>query len=74
MDQDTWNGDFHPISIHGSIEYIISDIKNIKTSLCQMSNYVLNKKVEEGKVNDFKDLKSIGKKAWNLILAIYNMR
>ena len=34
MEQNAWDGDFHPISIYGSIEYITSDIKNIKTSLC----------------------------------------
>jgi len=37
-----------------------------------MSNYILNKKVEKGKVNDFKDLKGISKEAWNFISAIYD--
>jgi len=54
------------------MEHITSDIKNIKTSLYQMSNYILNKKVEKGKINDFKDFKGIGKEAWNFISAIYN--
>lgn len=39
-----------------------------------MSNYILDKKIEKGKVNDFENLKGVGKKAQNLILAIYNMR
>ena len=36
-----------------------------------MINYILNKKVEKGKVNNFKDLKGVGKVAWDFILAIY---
>jgi len=74
MEQNIWDGDFHPISIHGSMKHIASDIKNIKTSLCQMSNYILNKKVEKDKVNDFKSFKGIGKEAWNFISAIYNAK
>jgi len=63
MDQDAWDGDFHPISIHGLMEHPTSNIKNIKTSLCQMTNYILNKKVEKGKVNVLDDLKGVGKEA-----------
>ena len=37
-----------------------------------MSRYILNKKVEKGKVNDFKDHKYFGKVAWNFISAIYD--
>ena len=70
-DQDAWDGEFCSISLHGLIEHISSDIKNIKTSLCQMTNYILNKKVERGKVNDFEDLKGIGNVARNFISAIY---
>ena len=38
-----------------------------------MLNYILNKKVEKDKVNNFKDLKGVGKEVWNFILAIYNV-
>ena len=38
-----------------------------------MLNYILNKRVEKGKVNDFKDLKNVGKKIQNFILAIYDV-
>jgi len=34
MEQNAWDSNFHPISIHSSMEHITSDIKNIKTSLC----------------------------------------
>ena len=37
-----------------------------------MSNYILNKKVNKDKVNDFENLKGIDKEAWNFISAIYN--
>ena len=55
------------------MEHIISDIKNIKTSLYQVSNYTLNKKVKKDKINNFEDLKGIGKEAWNFISTIYNV-
>ena len=72
MEQNAWDSDFHPIFIHSSMEHITSDIKNIKTSLCWMLNYILNKRIEKGKVNDFKDLKDVSKEAWNFISAIYD--
>ena len=53
------------------MEHIPSDIKNIKSSLCQMTNYILNKKVERGKLNDFENLKGISNVAWDFISAIY---
>jgi len=36
-------------------------------------NYIFNKKIEKGKVNDLNDLKGIEKKAWNFIPAFYNI-
>ena len=56
------------------MKYIISNIKNIKTSLCQILNYILNKKIEKDKFNNFEDLEDAGKEAWNFISAIYNTR
>ena len=38
-----------------------------------MMNYIFNKKIEKGKVNNLDDLKGIEKEAWNFILAFYNM-
>jgi len=63
MDQDAWDGDFHPISIYGLMEHLVSDIKNIMTSFCQITNYIFNKKVKKGKVNDLDNLKGVGKEA-----------
>ena len=61
MELDTWNGNFHSISLHSSIKYFISNAKNIKESLHHMMKYILNKKVENGKVNNINDFKSIDK-------------
>ena len=60
---DTWDGNFHFVSLHSSMEYLTLDAKNIKESLCCMMKYILNKKVESSKVNDVNDLKGIGKAA-----------
>ena len=38
-----------------------------------MTNHILNKKVEKGKVNDLSNLKGVVKEAWNFISAFYNM-
>ena len=72
MDQDSWDSDFHPISLHRLIEHLPSDIKNIKKSLNQMSKYILNKSVKRDKVNNFDDFEGVGKMAWDFISAIYN--
>jgi len=68
---DTWDGNFHSVSLHGSMEYLTLDAKNIKESLCCMMKYILNKKVESSKVNDVNDLKGIGKAAWGFISSLY---
>ena len=43
IDPETWGSNFHPVSLHGSIEYIASDVKNIKDSLKFMTKYITNK-------------------------------
>ena len=37
----------------------------------RVSDYIINKSVDRGKVNDFDDLKGVSKVAWDLIFAIY---
>jgi len=56
------------------MEYIPSNIENIKVSLMQVSDYIINKSVNRGKVNDFDDLKGISKVTWDLISTIYEAR
>jgi len=43
IDPEIWNGRFHPISLHGSLEHLVSDIKSIKDSLKFMAKYISNK-------------------------------
>ena len=69
MEPDTWDGNFHFVSLHSS--HLMSGSKNIKESLCCMIKYILNKKVESGKANEVNNFKGIGKAAWGFILALY---
>ena len=68
---DLWSGNFHPISLHGSIGQIASDTKNIKDSLNYMAKYISNKKVNPKTANEFKDFDSIGDAVWNFISSVY---
>jgi len=56
---DLWSGNFHPISLYGSIKQIVSDYKSIKDSLNFMARYIKNKKVNASKTNDLSDFDSI---------------
>jgi len=68
---DLWSGNFHPISLHGSIEQIASNTKNIKDSLNFMARYISNKKVNPSKANDLSDFDGIGDSIWNFISSVY---
>jgi len=70
-DPEIWNGGFHPISLHGSIEHIASDAKNIKDSLKFMAKYISNKQIEPAKANDLTDFNGIGDVVWNFISSVY---
>ena len=67
-----WDGGFHTILLHGSIEHLGSDIKNIKNSLNFMAKYISNKKIKPLKSNDLEDFKCIGEATWNFISLVYN--
>jgi len=56
---ELWDGNFYSISLHGSIEHIASDAKNIKDTLNFMARYISNKQVESLKSNDLEDFNSI---------------
>ena len=43
---ELWSGIFHPISLHGSIEHIALDAKNIKDFLSFMARYITNKQMD----------------------------
>ena len=56
---ELWDGNFYSISLHGSIEHIALDAKNIKDTLNFMARYISNKQVESLKSNDLEDFNSI---------------
>ena len=68
---ELWSGNFHPISLYGSIEHITSDTKCIKDSLNFIVKYISNKKINPKNANDLKDFDSIGDSIWNFISAVY---
>ena len=68
---DLWSGNFHPISLHGSIGQIALDTKNIKDSLNFIIKYISNKKVNLKSANELKNLDGIGDMVWNFISSIY---
>jgi len=53
------------------MEYLGSDIKNIKESLFRMEKYILGKDIDGSKANDIKDFEGLGKAAWKFISALY---
>jgi len=59
-DPETWGSNFYLVSLYSLIEYLASDIKNIKDSLKFMTKYITNKKMDSSKANDFADFKDIG--------------
>jgi len=59
-DPETWGSNFYLVSLYSLIEYLASDIKNIKDSLKFMMKYITNKKMDSSKANDFADFKDIG--------------
>jgi len=71
MEPELWSGNFYPISLHGSVEQIASDIKSIKDLLNFMARYINNKKVNPSKANGLSDFNGIGDSIWNFISAVY---
>jgi len=72
LDPDSWDGNFHAVSLHGSVEHLASDALNIKESLSRMRKYILGKTIENNGANDVKDFKDMGKSLWEFISAIYD--
>ena len=60
---DIWDGNFHSVSLHSSMEHFISDANNIRESLHCMMKYILNKTVERDKANDVNNFKDLDKAA-----------
>jgi len=71
LDPESWDSNFRAILIYGSMEYLASDISNIKESLGRIQKYILGKTIESNNANNIKDLESISKVAWCLISFLY---
>jgi len=71
LDLESWDGNFHAILLHGSMEHLASNAKNIKESLCHMQKHILNKVIDGDKANDIKNLEGIGEVAWGFISTLY---
>jgi len=71
MESDLWSGNFQSIFLHGSVEHIASDLKNIKQSLNFMVKYISNKKVNLKSSNDLNDFDGIGDAVWNFLSSVY---
>jgi len=52
LDTESWDSDFKAISLHRSMEHLVSDIKHIKVSLSRMQKYILGKSIKSDKAND----------------------
>ena len=61
MEPELWDGNFHPIFLHRSIEHIVLDFKNIRDSLNFMARYISNKQVDSLRLNDLENFNGIGK-------------
>ncbi len=70
-DPEIWGDNFHLISLHSSIEHIVSDTKNIKNSLKFMAKYITNKQIDPSKANNLDDFKGIREIVWNFISSVY---
>ena len=71
MEHKLWDRNFYPISLHGSIEHLVSDSKNIKDSLNFMAKYISNKQVDSLKSNNLEDFHSMSKAVGNFISSVY---
>ena len=60
LDPEEWDSDFHTTSLHGTIEHLASDIKNIKDSLWRIGKYIRGKSIDSNP-NNIKNLKDVGK-------------
>jgi len=71
---ELWSGSFHPISLHGSIEHVVSDFKNIKVTLNFLAKYIQNKQVDGIAANNLSDFDGMGDAIWNFILLVYGAK
>ena len=73
LDPESWDGKFRVVSLHGSMEHLASDVKNIKDSLRRMGKYIQGKSIIKENPNGVKDLEGVGKAVWDFLSAIYDL-
>ena len=73
LDSESWDGNFHAISLHRSMEHIVSNVLSTKNSLLGIKKYISGKSINGDKANDFKDLSGMGKSIWEFISLVYNL-
>ena len=61
LDPESWDGNFHAVSLYSSMEHLASDALNIKESLTRMRKYIAGKSIDNDKANNAKDLNGMGK-------------
>jgi len=71
LDPKFWDGNFHAVSLHGSMEHLTSDALNVKESLIRMKKYISGKSIDSAKANEVKDLMGMGKALWKFINVVY---
>jgi len=59
MELECWDESFYSIFLHGSLEHLPSDFKNIKKSMIYMAKYIENKKINTTKSDNVSELKSV---------------
>ena len=71
LNPESWDGNFHAISLYGSMEYLTSDALNVKESLIRIKKYISGKSIDSVKANEVQDLIGMGKALWEFINAVY---
>ena len=71
LDPEFWDSNFRAVFLYGSMEHLVSDIKNIKDSLNRMGKYIKGKSIIKDNSNSIKYLNDIGKVVWDFLLAFY---
>ena len=66
-----WNSDFYATLLYKAMEHLVSDVKNIKDSLCRIGKYIWGKSIDSNS-NNIKDLEGVGKAVWEFLSSIYS--
>ena len=74
MEPELWDGSFHPISLHRSMEHLTFNAKNIKNSLSFMAKYIGNKQINPVKSNKLENFKGIREAIWSFISLVYQSK